>query len=186
MTKTGPVGIDIALQDLQTHLHTQLLSLWGIDSSAYKCYGRCYRNRSADGYIAENYEGNREYREVYWDDSLKVVSFFGTGPKTERKTLDTTDVHLVFFVNVAAVKSSVSHRADEEVRADVIKLVGSNPYGFEYQSTEVYLENVLREYPGSRRDKRLNAVDMQPVHCFRLNFSTTYDIEQTCKPIHNF
>jgi hypothetical protein len=75
---------------------------------------------------------------------------------------------------VEKLKPSVGHRADEEVRNEIQKLFGNSLHGFSYESMELWLENVLREYPGSRRDNRLNAVDMQPVHCFRINLTLLY------------
>ena len=59
-----PKGIDIAVKKLQTMIHTKLLALWGLDTTAYECYGRCYRNKKGNGYIAEVYTGNNEYKEV--------------------------------------------------------------------------------------------------------------------------
>lgn len=177
ITKTNPVGIDVAIQNLQTHLHKQLVSKWGLvdeNDPLYQCYGRVYRNKKDAGYIAEVYAGNNEYKEVYWDDSLKAISWFGTGNKTTFDINNKVDVHLVFFVNVAKLKPSVVHRADEEVRNEIQQLFGKSLHGFSFESIELWLENVLREYPGSRRDERLKAVDMQPVHCFRINLSLLY------------
>lgn len=177
ITKTNPVGIDVAIQNLQTHLHKQLVSKWGLtgdDDPLYECYGRCDRNIREAGYVAEVYTGNNEYKEVYWNDALKAISFFGTGSKTTFDLKNKTEVHLVFFVNVAKLKPSVTHRADEEVRNEIQQLFGNTLYGFSFESIELWLENVLREYPGSRRDQRLIAVDMQPVHCFRINLTLLY------------
>jgi hypothetical protein len=186
ITKTNPQGIDFMLQQLQTMLHDSLLLKWGISSADYKCYGRCYRNRYQYGYVAENYEGGREYKEVYWDDALKVLSFFGTSQRVIFEGSEKADVHLVFFVNLEKIKPSVVHRADEEVRKDVIELLRVSNYGLSYEGYEVYVENVLREYPGSRRDDRLTAVDMHPTHCFRINLSSIYDItKNNCQPFTN-
>lgn len=175
--KDNPVGIDVAVQALQIQLHKQLVIKWGLinsDDPAYKSYGRVYRNKKDNQYIAEAYIGNKEYKEVYWDDTLTAISFFGTGSTTKFDINNKVDVHLVFFVNLAKLKPDVSHRADEEVRNEIQKLFGSGLHGFSYESMELWLENVLREYPGSRRDNRLNAVDMQPVHCFRINLKLNY------------
>jgi hypothetical protein len=180
ITKTNPVGIDVAIQNLQTHLHKQLVIKWGLtgaDDPAYECYGRAYRNKKDAGYIAEVYTGGLggiDYKEVYWNDSLKAISFFGTSSKTTFDVKNKVDIHLVFFVNVAKLKPTVAHRADEEVRNEIQQLFGNTLHGFAYESMELWLENVLREYPGSRREDRLIAVDMQPVHCFRINLTLLY------------
>jgi hypothetical protein len=180
ITKTNPVGIDVAIQALQTHLHKQLVVKWGLTGAAdplYESYGRVYRNKKDAGYIAEVYTGGLggvDYKEVYWNDELKAISFFGTGSKTTFDLKNKTEVHLVFFVNLAKLKPTMGHRADEEIRNEIQQLFGNTLHGFSYESMELWLENVLREYPGSRRENRLNVVDMQPVHCFRINLSLMY------------
>lgn len=178
LTKTNPVGIDIPLQRFQTYLHGRLVSKWAIaDDTVYRCYGRAYRNQTTDGYIAENYEGSSKYKEVYWDSSLTAISFFGVTPKSTFDTgNESVDVHLVFFVNLETLKPAITHRADEEVRKDIINVIAEKSYGLVFQGIDTGIENVLREYPGSRRNDRLKFVDMHPVHCFRLNFKLNYNI----------
>jgi hypothetical protein len=184
ITKTNPVGIDVPVKKFQTFLHGRLKTAWSLetDDPLYRCYGRCYRNQTSDGYIAENYEGENNYKEVYLDDALKAISFFGIGQRLNSDTGKlVTDVHLVFFVNLASLKASITHRADEEVKRDVLNACDNGMFGFTFESIETGLQNVLREYPGSRRDDRLKFVDMQPKHCFRLNFSLNYNINvQDC------
>lgn len=178
ITKTNPVGIDVAIQNLQTYLHKQLVSKWGLvddNDPLYECYGRVYRNKNDAGYIAEVYAGNNEYKEVYWNDQLKAINWFGISGEIEHDIVEKTNVHLVFFVDLSKLKPSIAHRADEEVRKDVLDIIGAGRFGFTYTGVELWLENVLKEYSGSRRDERLKAVDMHPIHCFRLNFSLSYD-----------
>ncbi len=186
ITRTNPVGIDAPIQSVQTDLHNALLTEWGIDTALYECYGRCYRKKIDGGYVAENYDGNNEYKEVYWNDSLAAISFFGTGGRIDEKQYQEADVHLVFFVDLKKIKPSITHRADEEVRQDIYQAINRGSYGLTFTGFEFYTENCLREYPGSRRENRLKAVDMHPVHCIRLNFSMNYDILQNCTPLKNF
>lgn len=176
LTKTTPVGIDVPIQKFQEWLHTQLVSKWGLtgDDTVWRCYGRCYRNQTKDGYVAEAYEGGGKYREVYWDSKLTAISFFGMGTNIDTQTGNVADVHLVFFTDVSKLKPSITHRADEEVKKDVRELVGMGMFGFTLEGITTGVENVLREYPGNRRDERLKYVDMHPVHCFRFNFKVRY------------
>ena len=100
VTKSNPAGINWYVQKLQTKLHDTLIntSHWNLsDTSQYKAYGLCYRNKTDDGYVAENYEADGEYRDVYWDDSLTAVSFFGL---TNNIKNGEADIHLVFFANL--------------------------------------------------------------------------------------
>lgn len=176
--KTNPVGVDLVIQKLQKTIHDSLIDKWGISVSAdYEAYARASRNKTDDGYIAEVLTTGNAYKEVYWNEALTAISFFGSSTRSTQELGNlNTDVHLVFFVNLGKAKPSITHRADEEVRKDVINACEFGSFGFLLESVETGLENILREYPGSRRDDRLKAVDMQPVHCFRLNFSLSYDI----------
>jgi len=178
--KDTPVGIDWHIQKAQQKLHTYLTAKWAIADKDYECYGRAYRNKEKSGYIAEVYDANGEYKEVYWDDKLKAISFFGVGENIAYSTQSTANVHLVFFVNLKKLKPSITHRADEEIRQDVFNAFGKSSYGLVFQSFDLWLDNVLREYPGSRRDERLKYVDMHPVHCFRLNYKISFDPNKNC------
>jgi hypothetical protein len=175
--KQNPKGVDLNIQKLQSFIHSKLIDLWQV-SDNYECYGRASRNRTDDGYIAEILTSDKNYKEVYWNKALAAISFFGisTRATSELGSVLKTDAHLVFFVDLNKVKPSITSRADEEVRKDVINACITGDYGFTFESIETGLENVLKEYPGSRRDDRLKFIDMQPVHCFRLNFSLQYDI----------
>lgn len=179
--KTNPVGIDFVLQKFQSHIHARLLTAWVGDlptvADDYKSYARASRNKTDDGYIAEVLQTGNSYKEVYWDNAFAAISFFGTGQRMNNETGQLqTDVHLVYFVNLNKIKPDIAHRADEEVRKDVLNACSNGVFGFMFQGLELSIENVLREYPGSRRDERLKFVDMQPVHCFRLNFTINYKI----------
>jgi len=180
--KTNPVGVDWYIDKLQTAIHNGLLEKWsGNPDKFFECYGRCYRNKNDNGYIAEVLKSGNEYQEVYWNDSLAAISFFGIGSNIGfDKGYSTADVHLVFFVNLAKIRPELAGRGDAEVRNDVYEILGPNKFDFEYVSTDLWLENVLREYPGSRRDQRLKTVDMQPVHCFRINMKLIFNSNKNC------
>lgn len=186
--RTNPAGIDWYIQQLQSRLHTELINAenWNLpDTTKYECYGRCYRNKTDDGYTAEVYVSANEYKEVYWNDSLTALSFFGIS-NLKRDIRSTADVHLVMFADLSklALKdrsaNTIQHRADEELRQMVLEIIGKHSFGFSVVGVDLWIESVLREYPGSRRDKRLNAVDMHPIHCFRINLKLIYDQNKKC------
>lgn len=176
-TKISPVGIDIPIQKLQVYLHEELLKLWGLADKDYQAFGRCYRNQKEDGYVAEGYVGNKEYRELYLDDRYASLSFFGLSENIKFKIANTAEVHMIFFVNISRLKSSL-HRADEEVRVDVQKLVKISFQDFTLTGVRLDINNVLEEYPGSIRDTSLKFRDMHPFHCFRFDFSLLYDVSR--------
>lgn len=178
ITNATAVGLDAAIKNLQSFLYPRLKTAWGIDNdSDYDSYGKVYRNKKDSQYIAEVYTGGVngiDYKEVYWDDTKAAISWFGTGSIISFDIKNKVSVHLVFFVNLKKLKPGVAHRADEDVRRDVQKLLGISLQGFTFEGFELWTENVLREYPGSRRDNRLSVVDMHPIHCFRVNLSCLY------------
>ncbi len=183
--KNNPAGIDWYIGQLQTALHKGLMKAWNLDpndisqTKLFECYGRSYRNKKDNGYIAEVFTGN-DYKEVYWNDSLYAISFCGIDSPITIGVQSTANVHLVFFVNLAKLKPLIAARADQEVRADVEKIIGKGLFGFKPQSVDLWIENVLREYQGSRRDERLKTVDMHPIHCFRINMQLFFDPNKIC------
>lgn len=176
ITKTNPLGIDKAIQQLQTKLHTYLVSEWGLESDAYHCHGRCYRNKYDSGYVAEVFNsdattGAKDYKEVFFNDNLTALSFFSVGERVDSVMgASKASVSVIFFVNVSQVKTDVTHRADEEIRLDVLKFFqGPTLLGY-----ETGVDNVLKEFPGSKVSEGLKTVDMHPKHCFKINLLLNY------------
>lgn len=192
ITKTNPVGIDWYIQQLQTRIHSSLLTDWSLGTDLYKCYGRCYRNKKDSGYIAEVYTESNEYKEVFWDDNLAAISFFGLNGIVKKGVQSEADVHLVFFVDLSKITikdasgNAITHRADNEVRLSVQNAIGRFSNGFKLLSTELWLENVLKEYAGSYKSgvdqiqTSLAKADMHPLHCFRINMNLFFDDNKNC------
>jgi hypothetical protein len=186
ITKTGPVGMNWHIQQLQTKLHSELVP-GTVATDQYRSYGLCYRNKKDNGYVAENFEGGNEYKELYWDDTLTMISFFGLSNNIKRGVKSEADIHLVVFADLVKLglkyqgtNTVITHRPDEELRQIFTSIIGRFSYGFTHLSTELWLENVLREYAGSYRSDRLKTVDMHPVHCFRMNLKLLYDQNKIC------
>jgi hypothetical protein len=80
-------------------------------------------------------------------------------------------VHLIFAVNLTKVGINVAHRADEEVRMDVYRLLLKYP---EFVVNEIVIgsDSVFREYTAWK--KLIPDRDMQPNHFFRINFTLNY------------
>jgi hypothetical protein len=185
VTLTSPKGINYWINKLQPYLESQLFPKWagGLASGdpSYRFYPRVFRNQDPGaGYIAELYTGDGNYREVFWDDSLSGLSWFGLGPKLVQDVQQVADVHLVTFANLKTLYPAALHRADEEIRNDFQDVFKTSPFGFIHLSTEIWLQNVLREYPGSRRENRLIGADMGFVHAFRLNLQLRYNPLDGC------
>lgn len=167
--KINPVGIDIPIQDLQTKLHDDLIATWGITTAQYYCYGRVYINPLKEGLSFETYEGSGEYIDVLPGDSIPARSFF----VWEESAYDekyTAEIGIIFFVNVSVLKSSIAHRADEEVRKDVHDILRKEPFGFKISRLVTGINNVFPEY------RKLKYDDMQPYHVFKFITELKYQI----------
>jgi hypothetical protein len=189
VTVNSPRGIDNSIAKLQRYLQEELFKIWGInpldeiESAKFVFYPRVYRNQDeATGFIAELYTGGGNYREVYFDDTIaKGLSWFGQGSRITNGTPASVDIHLVTFARLDALYPAISNRADNEIREDFIKVLEAPVFGFTLLSTEIWLANVLREYPGSRRDNRLQAADMGQNHAFRLNLRLDFTPGPECE-----
>lgn len=185
-----PQTMDAAIEKLQAWLNNNLLPIWGlIDplqpalADLFVFYPRVYRTIDAKGgYTAMMYQGaGKDYKEVYTDDALFGQSWFGTGNKIDRAEGGTSvDVHLIVFANLVKLYPNLIHRADNEIHDDFCKILEAPLFGFTLQSIETGLANVLREYPGSRRDQRLTGADMGDWHAFRMNLTLIFSPEDYC------
>jgi hypothetical protein len=189
--KTNPVGIDVYIQNLQTRIHRELVSEFGFegDGLEYECNGRCYRNKTENGYKAEVYKSGLDYEDVAWNDTKTVLSFFGQGNTVKRGLKAEAEVHFVMFANLQKLElkdkrgNVITHRADEELRQLVAGIIGRYSDGFSLISTDTGIEMVMREYPGSWQNSNLKYVDMHPVHAFRINLKLLFDPNKNCSTL---
>ena len=176
VAKENPVAEDIKIQALQEELMDRFS--W-LDIA----FGRVYPNDNRKGKkIPEIYVGQDQYAEVFPDSSVKGMSFFHVKESYEPFTdnFDSeakVDVDLIFFVNLSRTHPSVKHRADAEVRRDAEEVVRQWYRGWQYQSTEVGVDNVFRDFDYEFSQP---IVDMQPFFVFSLKLQLTYDL-LTCE-----
>ena len=176
-TKNTPIGIDKPIQAYQSVFYNTLKKLWNLTDTDWNCYGRVYRNQTEDGYTPEAYIGNGEYQEVFFDDTLKALSFFGVGETIKFTNLSAiAPVYLIMMVNIPLIKPAITGIADEEIRNDVQNFCRAPRFTFEMQSFETGLDTVFKEYSGWRKKDGIKYRDQYPLHCFRINFNLIYNI----------
>jgi len=171
--KTNQVGIDVEIQKAQTLLHDKLCSSWGADISAY---GRVYLLKRKETIVPEVFVGGVDYKDVL---SLDDNRFFFIQSNTSTRISNTRyecDVDIYFILNLKDVKSSINHRADEEVHRDVEYLL--NQTYFETKSLEIGIDNVISDFKLEDRDN-FNISDFEPYHIFKYVCSVKYDISKT-------
>lgn len=176
VTKTTVTGVDIPIQKYQTVLYNALKTTWPITDSTFNMYGRAYRNQTPDGYTPEIYKGNDEYADSYFDDTLSGSAFWGVNEITKVTNGDVqANLFVIFMVNLDLIKPGTT-RNDEEARIDTERIAMKRDYGFFLTGIITGIDQVFKDYSGYKTVKGIKFRDMQPWHCFRLNFQVTYNI----------
>jgi len=112
--KDTPDGIDKEINIIQSRLYDKLD--FGVD---FNGYGRAYLVGSKPmQFIDDN-----NYKELLTDDSLAGHFFFLENPKTKKDSLLETEIYIIFILNLKKIKPNVIHRADEEVRVQIYKVL---------------------------------------------------------------
>lgn len=172
-------GIDIPIQRIQKYLFQELKTMWGVSDADWNCYGRVYRNKDETGkYYPEPYTGQQgvEYADPLYDDRVKCTSFFGESDTVTELDggLFKSQVHLIFCLNLAKIKPNIEHRADSEVHQNVLTVLRSAALDTTSLTLQQWLDTVFREYTSDKVRKHAIFTDLQPAHCFRINFNVTY------------
>lgn len=157
--KSSPVGIDKPIQRLQKALYNKLEFDEG--------YGRIYKvERDARKEIPAFFLNKIDYKEVLTNDRINGSFFFveyyrtlQDGPMLE------TEVDIIFQMNLKLMKPNISHRADEEMRVDILKAI--EPYRFFNITDIVKGRNALNGF-----FHRLQ--DMQPFSYLKLTGKIKY------------
>jgi hypothetical protein len=173
LTKPTVTGIDIPIQKLQTLLYSKIKTLWNVTDTTFNMFGRAYRNQSSQGYTPEVYVGNNEYNDTYFNDQLSGSAFFGLGEQSKASAEGdvSANVYLIFMVNMDKVKPGTT-RNDEEVRVDMERICINRDFGFFMSGIKTGIDQVFKEY----NTKLIKFRDMQPWHCFRIDFNITINI----------
>jgi hypothetical protein len=174
--------MDRPIQKFQTRLYAAIKNEFCFGDDDYQSYGRVYRNQTKDGYIPEAYNTKGEYKEVLFDDTNKLQSFFGVGERSEVEgSQHVIPVHLVFHADLCKIYETlgIPHRPDEELRTTITNIIRKTlGFGLSYISLETGVENVFREYSGTRIEKGMKYRDMHPMHCFRFNMELRHSPEE--------
>ena len=154
--KDNPVGIDKVIQKIQQRLYDKL----GYNMNSY---GRIYLRKRDNKTIVTHFKG-KDYKEVILNTS-DIVSFFIVKDNTDIKNGDlTTDVDIVFFIDLKKVKPNIPHRADEEIRVEILNILNDT----------VYNANSFTKDDDAVTDFHTELINMQPYHFLRFKGSLVY------------
>ena len=171
--KTNPKGLDKIIDRIQVKLNTKLnLGVWENNHRAYKNP----KPNKERGFIAELYTENGNYRECYYDDNFDAVSFFIASENSEviENKIISQQFSLIFHVDLDAIYPMITHRADEELRMQVVHVLNSLGKSFvSIESIESGIQNVYKEF----EVQNIKYDDMSNIHCVRFNLKTNYVVD---------
>jgi len=181
LTKTNPVGLDIVLDIVQRKLY-ELKDIWGVELDGYP---RCQILLTNDGKkTIEAYLGNDEYSgSLIFAEENKFFILAGESTERVKGNYYKTTVEVYFILNLENVYPDTLHRADEEVRIDVLNILSEIPqvsiYKIEHNTDKVFARfnnRISQNYEHEFTD------DMQPYHYFKVLLDVLeYDINaQSC------
>ncbi len=161
--KENPIGVDVPIQRIQERLYNDL----GYEINAY---GRAYLNKRGDNTVPEVLiEESNEYQEVLLNDCENGVFFFIENNTTKISSHTfRTNVDLIMSLKLCCVKPDIKHRADEEVKIDVYKVLRKCVFREDIEITKGI--EALRGFES-------NLKDMQPNHFVKFSFPLEYNIK---------
>ncbi len=176
-TISKTIGIDKDIQSIQNTLYTSLITKWGYNLDAH---GRVYKNIDQEGKMFPQwYIGDREYKDVYYNDSFSGLFMFvdGDNHSTEDEVVYSTDVKVIFMLDLSRVFPSEVVRADMLAQNDVIEILRNNAFNrFKIKGITKGIKNVFQGF----NTERIKFTDMQPYHCFSVNLDLTYYLTDKC------
>ncbi|MGR3221310.1 MAG: hypothetical protein ACUZ8H_16055 [Candidatus Anammoxibacter sp.] len=175
--KTNPVGIDHSINKIQNSIYSYLTN--NIGWTNYESYPRAYVNTKAGGTIPENYVGNGEYKEVLFDDTFNVTSYF-IADETRSYSNDDgqllQDVSIVFQGDLKKLYSAILHRADEEMHKDLYDSLVNAVIEDMLTGIVTGVDNVYSDL--SLPEDFINRItldDMSYYHIVKINLSIPFD-----------
>lgn len=173
--KTDPKGVDIPIDRIQRLLFNKLTAEGWDD---YKSYHRVYKNPKDGGLVPEAYDGDKEYKEVLYNDGLNATSFFTAD---DNRVLDRASkeysqtISAIFQVDLIKLFPAITHRADEEMHRLVFLALERNNWGYVIDNIVTGVNNVYSGF----NTVQLNTDDMSECHVVRFDFNVTYNYK--CK-----
>lgn len=175
--KNNPIGLDAVIHNAQKALY-KLKETWCVDLEGYP---RCYILDKGDDQTIEHYLGEKEYSKPL--SFAEGNKFFFLAPNDIHFVSGNkykTNIEVYFVLNVAECKPYIEHRADEEVRIDVLNILnrinGVNVVRCLWQIDTVF--NRFRN-KNSKSFAYDITIDTQPHHAFKVELELLpYNINQ--------
>ncbi len=169
--KIAPISLDAVIQKLQVFLYDKLVDKWSVSLDGY---GRCYPvfNSDTNKKEIQYFKSKNDYVNLVVAEQNK---FFFTADDTINRVANNgykTKINLYFIVDVKKIKDTIQHRADEEVRVDVLSILEKQSFAT-INNVVIEIDRVFNRYGYTNNNYNTsNWDDMQPFHCFRIELDT--------------
>lgn len=165
------IGLDYSINSLVDELYDSIVSLWEGDIDGY---GRLYKNYRKNGYVAEYYISENDYKPVSYNDNKAGQFFFlvDDDSSTDDGFLYKIKCKCVFFVNLVSILGE--GRKDQQSHNDVLNLLRDINGDYQIKGIETGVENVFRGYDYSKLLKN----DTNPKHIFSVNLELNYYLDE--------
>lgn len=175
ITLEKTIGIDKVIEEVQTDLYNYLIDKW---TSNIDGFGRAYINLGDNGYVAQYYVAENDYRDVYFNDERDAQFFFLADTETQTKDeyIYETKCKIVFMLNLDRVYGSTM-RKDEQARVTVIDFLRKVSYNnFTINGYSIGIKEVFKGLDTTK----INKVDLHPLHAFSVNVTMYHYITDNC------
>lgn len=159
---SSPIGLQAIVNKLQVALYEPLKATW--NNAQLDGYPICYSKEKDGKRTIEHFTSGVDYKNLIYAEDNKFW-FTNPYPITEVRNssgIYETQLDLYFTVNLLEIKSQITtHRADYEVRKDVIDILEFIP--------EVRVNEIITQFDQVYRGFSCGQdMDFQPYHCFRI------------------
>lgn len=172
ITKENPVGADYNINQLQFKIYNEL------DWTKYESYHRAYKNVKDSNVLPEVYIGGGDYKEVLFDDTFNVTSFFLLGDTRARDSSFkyTTTASIIFQADLSRLFPEIRHRADEELKLCVLQVLEKNLYGFTLTDVISGVNNVYSDLGinSPELNQKVNLTDMSNFHVVKFDMDLAF------------
>jgi hypothetical protein len=188
LAKINPVGIDVDIALIQKAIHDAFDVKWSEGQNTINgviCYPRCYVNpkrrnmtnvydskvieyfdASTEDTTEEYIDSNMDYKDVLdgEENRMIILTDYDIFPVNNLQNFESSLIECIFIVNLNKTHPGIKHRADEEVRIEVKKVLARIP--------NVSIHKTVRTINKVFGDAKYStALDMQPLHSFKIILS---------------
>ena len=162
-------GIDCLITKIQNKLND------GLSWTNWENNNRAYVNEiikdKQNVLVPEIYDSKKEYREAYYNDGFSAINFFILeSGYSHNNGFNNGILQAYFQVNLGKLYPAITHRADNEARTEVVKILNA-VRGVENISVITGIRNV---YSGFYLPQ-IKYTDLQDYHVFRVDMDVIYN-----------